>query len=59
MFGRTSGLVTASGKLVGLIGVRKIEWAKSLVVTALTLASSPANGVTAMLTGVKFAPART
>ena len=61
MFGRWSGFVTVSGKLDGLIGSRKIERAKSLATTPpiLSAASSPANGVTAMLTGLKFAPAWT
>jgi hypothetical protein len=58
-FGRTSGFEIASGKLVGSIGVRKIEWARSLASTApiLVAPSSPASGVTAIVTGVKLAPA--
>ncbi len=59
MFGRWSGLATASGKLDGLTGNRKIERAKSFATTPpiFSAPSSPANGVTAMLTGLKFCPA--
>ena len=48
-----------SGKLDGLTGSRKIERAKSLLMTLLILlpASSPTKGVTAIVTGLKFAPA--